>query len=455
MNGPEKDETFRVAKTNSETKPWYITIDKKIYDIRDFVPDHPGGAVILTHIGKDATDAFSSFHPESAYEILANYYVKDVEPVNFSQEKNGFTNDLRAIKKQLILENYFESSKAYYAMKVLSNIMIWAMSIWILANHGNTLFGVTFAATIMGLFWQQCGWLSHDFLHHQVFEDRKYGNLMGAFLGGVCQGFSPSWWKDKHNTHHAAPNVHGQDPDIATHPLLTWSEYALTDMFDPEMSKKCPIPNEFPPGLARFMIKHQTLFYFPILCIARISWCIQSFLFVLPDGQKNKPSKARMPISSSEQVALAIHYTWYFGLIYMNIPNIKLAIVFFFASQSMCGLLLALVFALNHNGMQVLTEKESQEMDFFVEQVVTGRDVISSRPAFQWWIDWFCGGLNYQIEHHLFPSIPRHNYYKLQPIIENLCNKYKVPYHRTTFWEGTWEVFAKLGEVSAASKKLV
>lgn len=46
-------------------------------------------------------------------------------------------------------------------------------------------------------------------------------------FGNLFQGFSVAWWKNKHNTHHAVPNVHGADPDIDTMPLLAWSEHAL------------------------------------------------------------------------------------------------------------------------------------------------------------------------------------------------------------------------------------
>merc|ERR1719324_1909517 len=80
------------------------------------------------------------------------------------------------------------------------------------------------SAVIMGLFWQQCGWLSHDFLHHQVFDKRGWGNAFGYFLGNFYQGFSTAWWKNKHNTHHAVPNVLHGDPDIDTLPFLAWGE---------------------------------------------------------------------------------------------------------------------------------------------------------------------------------------------------------------------------------------
>ncbi|CAI2192070.1 20408_t:CDS:2 [Funneliformis geosporum] len=435
----------------SDQHPWYIIVDNKVYDIKDFVSDHPGGAVILTHIGKDSTDAFYNFHPEGTIEILANYYVGDISREDIITSTEGFTQELREYKELFKKSNYFESSKLYYAQKVIHNLIIWAISVTILVKFGDNLFGVILSAAIMGLFWQQCGWLSHDFLHHQVFKNRKYNDLMGDFLGGICLGFAPTWWKDKHNTHHAAPNVHGQDPDIDTHPLLTWSEHALFDLFNPEMAKANA--NDFPPWFTRFMVEYQTLNYFPILGLARISWCFQSIFFVLPDGQNGKPANARMPISLTEQLSIAMHYVWYF-YIFSFISSWKLMVTFFFASQVICGILLALVFALNHNGMAILTEEEAREMDFFVEQVITGRDIIALNPKLQFVVDWFCGGLNYQIEHHLFPALPRHVFHKVQPIIQTLCEKHKIPYCKTTFYGGTKDVFNRLGQVSASSRKI-
>ncbi|RHZ46577.1 hypothetical protein Glove_613g9 [Diversispora epigaea] len=430
--------------------PCYLIIDNKVYDVKDFLPDHPGGSVILTRLGLDATDAFNNFHPSSTNDLLANFYVGDVVSEDMHSTKEGFTKEIREIKELFKKLKYFESSKSYYFSKLFGNLGICAFSVGVLYIFGNSILGVLISAALMALFWQQCGWLAHDILHHQLFDNRNYNNLMGCFVGSVCQGFDPCWWKDKHNTHHAAPNVHGQDPDINTHPILSWSEHALTDLFDPKFSKENA--KILPHWLVHLMVNYQTLSYFPILSGARISWCIQSILFILPNGQANQPS--RMPISNIQRISLVLHYIWFGSITFFFIDNWFLRFTFIIAAQAICGLLLALVFSLNHNGMKILTEEESLKMDFFVEQVITGRDVITSNPANQWIVDWFCGGLDYQIEHHIFPTIPRHHFHKIQPIIQSLCEKYKIPYHKTTFFEGTKEVFATLGTVShVASKK--
>ena len=86
------------------------------------------------------------------------------------------------------------------------------------------------------------------------------------------------------------------------------------------------------------------------------------------------------------------------------------AVVFFLVCQATCGLLLAAVFALNHNGMTVVSSAEAKGIDFYTLQIITGRDVTPTP-----FIAWFAGGLNYQIEHHLFPMLPRHNFHKVRP----------------------------------------
>lgn len=153
-------------------------------------------------------------------------------------------------------------------------------------TRGNSTGAVFVAGLLLALFWQQSGglcfilfsiswaltrfsfceqgWLAHDFLHHQVFENRSLNRAIGYLVGNIYQGFSVAWWTDKHTTHHAVPNVHQEDPDIDTFPILAWSEHALSlfnDLPDKEASK--------------FFLKFQAFYFFPLLALARLSWAIQ------------------------------------------------------------------------------------------------------------------------------------------------------------------------------------
>jgi len=292
-------------------------------------------------------------------------------------------------------------------------------------------------ALILGLFWQQCGWLAHDFLHHQVFKNRAYGDLAGVIIGDFFQGFSVQWWKSKHNAHHAVPNLHASsadasdgDPDIDTLPILAWSLKMAEQAADS--------PN------AQFLIKWQAVFYFPVLLFARLAWAYQSWVFVFGGyGQHSvkgaKKDREMMAYPGLEKACLIAHYMW-IAAICSQMPLIN-AISYFIVAQCGCGLMLAVVFGLGHNGMAVYAA--DQRPDFWKLQVTTTRNVTSNI-----FVDWFCGGLQYQVDHHLFPMIPRHNLGKVHKLVESFCKEHGVGYHEANMWDGTVEVLSHLDAVS-------
>jgi len=299
---------------------------------------------------------------------------------------------------------------------------------------------------VMALFWQQCGWLAHDFLHHQVFKTRAYGDMMGILIGNFFQGFSVNWWKQKHNAHHAVPNLHASspgatdgDPDIDTMPLLAWTKRMAS--FGKDNSS------------ARFFIKYQPILYFPILFFARLSWANESIKMVFGGGlsfgeevnaggkeaQEAKQKCMQYPVL--EQIGLGLHYAA-LGTVMYNMPGGALnALVFFFVAQTFSGLLLAVVFGLGHNGMAVYPADERP--DFWKLQVSTTRNITSN-----FFVDWFCGGLQYQVDHHLFPQLPRHNLPKVHEMVAEFCKEYNVTYHEANMWDGTVEVLSHLNEVA-------
>jgi fatty acid desaturase len=122
----------------------------------------------------------------------------------------------------------------------------------------------------------------------------------------------------------------------------------------------------------------------------------------------------------------------------MSIVN---AVVYFLLAQTLCGLFLALVFGLGHNGMAVYNADERP--DFWKLQVTTTRNVTSNL-----FVDWFCGGLQYQVDHHLFPSLPRHNLGKAHQLVRSFCKEQGVTYHEAGMLDGNIEVLQHLGEVT-------
>jgi len=365
---------------------------------------------------------------------MAKFYVGELAPED--RKLTAVERDYRALRARVRRERLDVASPAYYVFKCASNLAILAGAFYLVLGVGGTA-AVAGAAALVALFWQQCGWLAHDFLHHQVFDNRAIGDWFGLVIGNVGQGFSVEWWKDKHNTHHAVPNLlessddaHDGDPDIDTMPLLAWSL---------EMARKATRTDS---AVGRFFLKHQAFLYFPILLVARMSWLLQSFTFVFRTGDVwAAPDTSLKPLHLGfrEHAGLLLHYLWYFGL--MTQMSAAQAVLFFFASQMLCGLLLAVAFGVGHNGMAVY--EADKKPDFLTLQITTTRNVDGN-----FLVGWFMGGLQNQVEHHLFPNVPRHNLHIVRSYVEPLCKKHNIPYHSTSITRGTIEVLQHLADVT-------
>jgi cytochrome b involved in lipid metabolism len=407
-----------IALHNKPNDCWLI-IDGKVYDVSNWIDKHPGGEILLSYAGMDATDVFDAFHAESTYSLLKGFYIGDV----IDQKLSEVTLEHRRLRKKLKQTNFYHASKLYYVYKVLTNLSLVSISAALVMGFESRLVHLL-AAFFLALFWQQCGWLSHDFLHHQVFSNRQWNNFMGYILGNVAQGFSVSWWKAKHNLHHAVPNVKNYDPDIDTMPFLAWSEKLIEGELE---------------GLPHILIQYQYIFYLPLLSAARLSWLIQSLLYPLFSPKIRSDFTRKVEVST-----LCIHYLWV-GLLAFGGLGILEGIAFILLSQAFAGLLLSTAFSLNHNGMVILDPNAQNQMEFSRLQIITARDVRGGPINF---FHWFMGGLDMQIEHHLFPTVPRHNLRQVQTEIEAMCKKYNIQYHQTGFWSGTKELFSQLYTVS-------
>jgi fatty acid desaturase len=126
----------------------------------------------------------------------------------------------------------------------------------------------------------------------------------------------------------------------------------------------------------------------------------------------------------AEIALLALHIIGYLTALLLVLSPLK-ALVFLIVQQGLFGLYLGLSFAPNHKGMPVPTAEE--EADYLRRQVLTSRNIHGG-----WLTDFLLGGLNYQIEHHLFPSMPRPSLRRSQPLIRSFCQQYGISYLDTS-----------------------
>ena len=337
-----------------------IFISGKQYDISNF--DHPGNEVIYEYEGRDATDVFNAFHPKSAYYALNKLpKLNGKLKVDDKFVENEFELDIRSLHYQLLKNGNYKANVSYYVFVLFRNLALLVAAFYV--PH-------YISCCLLGLFMVQMGWLCHDILHNQLFKDRFHADTYGGLLlGCLCQGFSGSWWKVKHNTHHASPNVEDHDPDIDTAPLLAWSASLL---------KKSLASY---PAFFKIWLKYQHLLFFPLLMIARTSWYLQSIMASV--------NKRQFP----ELFFLGLHWSLkiWFSLTHGGLAH-------FIVMEAIASFMLAIVFSLNHNPLPTI-QMDAVKMGFYEHQVRASRNYSGG-----YLIDYISGGLSYQIEHHVFIS---------------------------------------------------
>jgi fatty acid desaturase len=217
---------------------------------------------------------------------------------------------------------------------------------------------------------------------------------------------------DKHNRHHRNPNEVGLDPDVERN-ILAWTEQQAR-------SQRGPL---------RFIARHQAAFFFPLLLLEGWNLHVGSVRTLLAKGRRRW----------LEVALLAMHTFGSVAVLFTVLSPLK-ALAFVAVQQSTFGLYLGTVFAPNHKGMQIIDG--TARPDFLRRQVLTSRNITGGRlltAAF--------GGLNYQIEHHLFPSMPSRNLSRCRPLVRAFCAERGIQYAETSPVESYQRVLRYLHDV--------
>ncbi len=135
-----------------------------------------------------------------------------------------------------------------------------------------------------------------------------------------------------------------------------------------------------------------------------------------------------------------LHFSAYFSLVFLAVSTWWHGVLFIVIHQALYGFYKGLVFAPNHKGMKMVNE--GHKLSFLELQVLTARNIKSNR-----FIDFMYGGLNFQIEHHLFPYMPRHFYRKTQKIVKEYCEQVNLSYHEVGFFKAWNEILSHLHEI--------
>jgi fatty acid desaturase len=305
--------------------------------------------------------------------------------------------DFADLRRRIESAGLLRRRPGYYAVRIATVLAALVLTWVALFSVGSTA-GALLAAVAMALVSGQLALLAHDIAHRQVFRTRRPAELAGRLVGNLGVGMSYGWWQDKHTRHHANPNHEELDPDVAPH-LLVWSREQAAGRVDDA------------PGIARLVAAYQGLLFFPLLTLEALNLRVSSIRALLRPGLRGR---------RSEGALLAAHVVGYLVVVLAALP-LGTAVAVVVVHQALFGLYLGCAFAPNHKGMPTLTGRP--EPDFLRKQVLTSRNVRGGP-----FTDAALGGLNYQIEHHLFPSMPCVNLRKAQPIVRDFCAERGVDY---------------------------
>lgn len=333
--------------------------------------------------------------------------------------KFGFDNTQKSFFKSLKedVETYFRSNNIHTAgntrlyiksvLQVLSAALLYVVLVFYTP-------GVSIAIALCAVLGFNLAVIGFNVMHeggHQAFSKHRWINSVSAYFLNVLGGIS-YFWKTKHNiNHHTFTNVEGMDSDIDVKPFMRlhhgqpWRPYH----------------------------RFQHLYWVPLYGISYIAWVfyedfVKFFKKKIASGAEAKP----LPLKEK-------FIFWFtkamFISVYMVVPVIVVGfvpwLIGFLIITFICGLTTSIVFQLAHvvEGTQFhIPENQAvddRKQEWAVHQVVSTANFATTSKA----LHWLLGGLNFQIEHHLFPHISHIHYPEISKRVKQACNQTGITYH--------------------------
>jgi acyl-lipid Delta6-acetylenase / acyl-lipid (9-3)-desaturase len=426
-----------IAKHNKRDDIW-IVVEGKCYDVTKFVDYHPGGWLVLVDMGgKDCTDAFANYHPARVYEkMLPSYYIGDV----VDYEETAFAKGHREIRQRLLQEGRFETNMSFYYGLGLWITCIFMAMIYFTLYRVDTISHMI-GAILLALFWQQMAFIGHDIGHCSITHDFVTDNNVGIIIGNFLTGIGIGWWKRSHNVHHVVCNSIEHDPDIQHMPIMAVTEnifqnnniYGFFSTFHERIINF--------DTTAKFLVSYQHYIFYPLMMVARFNLYAQGWIHILTQPQVRK--------REWEIIALLGFLLWLSSLIYF-IPEASIGekIAYVFLSHALAGVLHVQI-CLSHFSMGTYsgTAYNDDSDEWFKMQLFTTLDIDCPE-----WLDWFHGGLQFQIEHHLWPRLPRHELRYASKLVKEFCAKEGVHYHNPGWIEAQGELVRSMYQVALKAR---
>jgi len=283
---------------------------------------------------------------------------------------------------------------------------------------GDSWFQLLIAGAI-GIVLTQIAFLGHEASHRTILVSGPANDRVGRFLSTVLVGISHQWWMNKHSRHHANPNVIGKDPDIEKDTISFLEDDAAEAR-----------------GVVRWITQRQGWLFFPILMGEGLNLHYRSVASLFTGGTRRQ--------KWTELPSIALHFCLYLVPLFFFLP-LGMAFAFLGIQMAVFGVYMGASFAPNHKGMAIIPA--GTKIDFLSKQVLTSRNVSGGWP-----MSIMLGGLNYQIEHHLFPNMARPHLARAREVTREHCAQLDLPYTETTLLQSYGQVIKYLNRVGLAAR---
>ncbi len=327
--------------------------------------------------------------------------------------------EFSSIHQQIRKEGLLKKCPRYYDTVIIRNILmlviVLSSAILLQKLTENFLLQIP-TAIALGFVFGQFAFLAHDTGHEQI-SSRMFPLAAVRYFANIFLYGSLTGWRIKHDLHHCEPNNIDLDPDCEV-PMLAFTREQA------EMKR----------GFTRFLVKYQPYFFLPISTLTSIGMRITGVQFLL---------KTKYPGTMLELTLVSISLLAYIVLWTTTFGAVK-GLAFMLISELSFGLYMGMTFVTNHYGRSF---DPTTETDFLTKQVSTARNIGSSSRTIDALIHFIYGGLNRQIEHHLWPYMPRCNLRRAEKIVRTACKELGVDYHAVSPLAAYQEIYRNFADI--------
>jgi len=330
--------------------------------------------------------------------------------VTFSRKNGNFFQTLQSSVDQYFTQNQIKKNGNWqlYLKTIILISSALLLYITLLTQPLSLSVGIVLSS-LLGFVLASIGFnVMHDACHGSYSTKKWVNDLLGLSLNAL--GGNAFIWKFKHNiVHHTYTNVDGVDDDIAKSPLM----------------RQCHTQTWVPAH------RFQHIYVFLVYAISSFAW-----IFIMDFNKYFQQKVYKTPMQkmeTSDHIVFWVSKAMY-GVFYIAIPVMLVGwqawAVGFACMHAIMGLTLAIVFQLahvvEHTEFAFAGDEPVQlENEWAVHQIKSTANFARGNKI----ISWFVGGLNYQIEHHLFPRVSHVHYPAISHIVKEACREHGLPYH--------------------------